>query len=101
MRRLLLTCAGFLTLANVLCANPACTSNTIAYYMANYVDQNTACQVGDKLFFGFNYSGTSQGSTAPTSTEVNVVGDPSDPNEPGLLFSSSGWTVSGGQRPFR
>jgi hypothetical protein len=96
MKRTLLSCAAVAILASVVYANPLCTSNTIAYYMANYVDQTTACQVGDKLFFGFNYSGTAAGgAVAPTSSEVTVNGDPSNPQEPGLLFSSTGWTVSG------
>jgi len=51
--------------------------------------------VGDKLFYDFIYSGTSIGGVTPVSgSQVNVVGDPSNPLEPGLVFSSTAWTVS-------
>ena len=95
MRRLLLSCVGLMAMAGALSANPLCTANSMAYYMANYTDANTACQVGDKLFFGFNYSVTARGTTGPTNTQVTVTGDSSNPNEPGLVFASSGWSVSG------
>ncbi len=99
MKRILLTCAALAALASVASANPLCASNTIAFYIQNYVDTNTACMVGDKLFYNFNYSGTAAGATAPTSAQVNVVGDGSNPYEPGLIFSSNGWTVSGTATP--
>ena len=95
MKRIILICAALAAMSGVAPANPLCASNTIAYYIQNYVDANSACMVGDKLFYNFNYSGTSSGATAPTSAQVNVVGDGSNPNEPGLIFSSSGWTVNG------
>ena len=99
MKRILLTCAALAALASVASANPLCGSNTIAFYIQNYVDMNTACVVGDKLFYNFNYSGTAAGATAPTSAQVNVVGDGSNPYEPGLIFSSNGWTVNGTATP--
>ena len=34
-------------------------------------------------------------ATIPSATEVNIAGDSSNPNEPGLIFSSAKWTVSG------
>ena len=95
MKRTLLILAGLAALSNIASANPACLSDTIANYMANYTSLATACQVGDKLFYAFLYSGTAAGTTAPTSSQVTVVGDSSNVNEPGLVFSSSGWTVSG------
>lgn len=101
MTRTLLVIAALIALANFASANPLCTSNSIAYYEANYLDINSACQVGDKLFFGFNYSGTASNATAPTNAQVQITPDPSDPTEPGLLFTApdgtggSLWSVSG------
>jgi hypothetical protein len=82
-------------IAGVASANPLCLSDTMANYQANYATLATACQVGDKLFYAFNYSSTANNATAPTNAQVLVNGDPSNPNEPGLIFSSAGWTVSG------
>jgi hypothetical protein len=95
MKRTVLVLLGF---AGIISASPVlCPSNSIAYYQANYTSSSTACQVGDKLFYGFTYSPTSFPDTvvAPQGTQVFVNGDPSNPNEPGLIFSSSGWTLTG------
>src|SRR5215471_13301817 len=81
--------------AGMAAANPLCLSDTIANYIANYTSMATACQVGDKLFYNFGYLPTASHATAPDATQVTVTGDPSNPNEPGLIFASSGWTVSG------
>jgi hypothetical protein len=67
----------------------------MANYMLNYTNAMNGCQVGDKLFYNFNYSSTSSGATGPSAAQVNVVGDPANPNEPGLIFASTGWTVNG------
>jgi hypothetical protein len=108
MRRLLITAAAVVSLAGIASANPLCTANTLAFYQANYTSAATGCVVNDKLFFNFTYSPT-QGSgtgtpgsvTAPTAAQVNVVGDTSVANESGLVFSSSGWSVSGSSSPAR
>lgn len=94
MRRSLVLLSALTLFALIGSANPLCTINTIDYYTQNYTSFTTACQVGDKLFFNFSYTPTSAGATAPDATQVNVIGDSSDPNEPGLIFSSSLWTVS-------
>jgi hypothetical protein len=84
-----------MALAGMASAFPLCTSNTAAFYVSTYNSSTNACQVGDKLFYGFFYSGTAVGGATPvTGSQVNVVGDPSNPNEPGLIFSSTAWTVS-------
>ena len=93
MKRTLLLAVA---VAGVAAANPLCTNDTIANYQANYTTLATACQVGDKLFYAFTYTPSSSANvTPPTGAQVNVIGDSSNPNEPGLIFSSSGWTVSG------
>jgi hypothetical protein len=72
-----------------------CTSDTAANYVANFQGINNACIVGDKLFYNFNILTTSHLATGPTNAQITIVGDPSNPYEPGLLFSSNGWSVSG------
>ncbi len=96
MKRIVLIVAVLAALVNVASAAPLlCASATAAYYMTTYNSLANACQVGDKLFYNFSYSGTSIGGLTPVDgSQVNVVGDSSNPNEPGLIFSSNAWTVS-------
>ena len=91
MRRITLL---LLASAAIAAANPLCLPDTLANYEANYTTFATACQVGDKLFYAFNYSVTTNNAVGPTNAQVTVNGDSSNPNEPGLIFASSGWTVS-------
>ena len=102
MNRLLMTASAMIALAGYASANPLCTANTLAYYIANYTTAATACVVNDKLFYNFGYSSTAGSGTgtpgtvvAPTAAQVTVTGDPSNLSQPGLVFASSGWTVSG------
>ncbi|HXK05099.1 MAG TPA: PEP-CTERM sorting domain-containing protein [Verrucomicrobiae bacterium] len=102
MRRILFILLTLTALAGISSANPLCLSDTIANYITNYNTLATACQVGDKLFYGFGYSGTGNNATAPTSSQVMINGDGSNPNEPGLIFTSpstGGWTVTGTATP--
>lgn len=87
--------AALTALAGMASANLLCGGDTATNYIANYNTLANACQVGDKLFYGFIYTGTSIGGIQPvTSSQVNIVGDPGNPNEPGLVFSSNAWTLS-------
>jgi len=108
MRQTLIILAVLIAIANLTSANPVCTTNTMAYYMATYKDATTGCMVDDKLFYNFNYSGTQSPGTgtpgsvlAPTSSQVMVTGSLLNPNEPGLVFTApngSGgtlWSVNG------
>uniref|UniRef100_Q01QF6 PEP-CTERM protein-sorting domain-containing protein n=1 Tax=Solibacter usitatus (strain Ellin6076) TaxID=234267 RepID=Q01QF6_SOLUE len=91
---LLSALSAFALIGSASSLYPACGANTFDYYMQNYATVSSACAVGDKLFFDFSYLPTNSGAIAPTGAQVNIVGDISDPNEPGLVFSSSLWTVS-------
>jgi hypothetical protein len=95
MRRILFVLAAAIGLANFAMANPLCVSGqTVAYYEANYTTLTNACQVGDKLFYGFNYTSIGQnGAATVPNSAVTVIADPSNPNEPGLIFQGS-WSVS-------
>ena len=98
------TLATLMALASFASADPiypACGLDTMANYIQNYTTLATACQVGDKLFYNFDYQPTvGGGAVAPTAAQVNIVGDPSNVNEPGLVFTSGGWTVSGTSTSF-
>src|SRR6516162_7831389 len=97
MRRIPVFLLVATALAGISFANPVCTG-TLQNAVTNYTSLATACQVGDKLFYNFTYSGTSgtaNPGAAPSASQVNLANDASNPNEPGLIFSSSFWTVSG------
>jgi hypothetical protein len=95
MRRTILLLAALTAFAGMASAFPMCLNNTATFYQTTYTSAASACQVGDKLFYGFIYSGTAIGGATPVDGSlVNIVGDPTDPNEPGLVFSSTAWTVS-------
>jgi hypothetical protein len=100
-RTLFIIFAALTALASLSSANPLCTTNTVAYYQANYTDASNGCTVGNLIFFNFNYSGTSQGATAPANSQVEITPESGDPTSPGLVFSApngdggSLWSVSG------
>ena len=101
MRRIPVFLLVATALAGISFANPVCTG-TLQNAVTNYTSLATACQVGDKLFYNFTYSGTSgtaNPGAAPSASQVNLANDASNPNEPGLIFSSSFWTVSGTPSP--
>jgi hypothetical protein len=102
MKRFLLTLTAAAGVAGYASANPLCTANTMAFYQANYTNAATGCVVNDKLFYNFTYNATQASGTgpsgsvvAPTAAQVMVNGDSSNPIQPALIFSSTGWTVSG------
>jgi hypothetical protein len=97
MRRTLLILAAFAGLAGISQAAPLCTANTFAFYQATYTNLGSACQFSNMLFFNFSYVGTASGPgvTAPTGAQVTITPDSSDPTEPGMTFTSGGWSVNG------
>jgi hypothetical protein len=102
MRRTFIILAALTVLASLTYANPLCTTNTVAYYQANYTDISNGCSVGDIIFFNFNYSSTAHGGpVAPTNALVQITPDPTNTTEPGLIFSApdgaggSLWSVNG------
>jgi len=56
----------------------------------------TGCIISDKLFYSFSLAGSdSTGGSGPAASAITLTPDLADPNNPGILFSSSGWSVSG------
>jgi hypothetical protein len=94
MRRIFFIFAAMIALSSLALAYPLCTTQSIQYYETNFNGIANACQIGDKLFYNFNYSSTATGgaSTVPASA-VTVTADPSNPNEPGIFFTSD-WAIS-------
>jgi len=53
------------------------------------------CTIGDKLFSSFVYGSTAHGTgVAVPNTQVFLTTDNSNPYNPGIVFSSSGWVVA-------
>ena len=90
MKRILLVpiAMAFVAIGN---ASPICVQDTLANYIAN----NTACTIGDKLFTNWGYS-----SATTSATSITVVPQPG-PNggitDPGVLFSSGAWNAFPGE----
>jgi len=97
MRQAILILAALTALTSLAPAAPVCVNgNTLQSYITNNATLANACQVGDKVFWGFAYSSSvSGGGVAPTASQITITGDPSNPGEPGLIFASGLWVVSG------
>src|ERR1035438_2957783 len=90
--------ATLVAFASIASAAPLCTSLNVVT-LADYVALgSTGCQIGDKVFFNFFDSPTSGGSaTAPVpASAVSVTPVGVGTYNPGLTFSSSDWSVTGG-----
>ncbi len=98
--RILLVPVALIMLAGVTLAAPMCTdSASLAAYITNYTGFANACAIGDKLFYDFTYrpSSTPPG-IAPGSNQIIVYTLPGDGiTNPGVGFSSGGFTVGTGQ----
>ena len=92
LRNLLL---ALFSLAVIASANPLCTATTYDVYVNTYTTLANACQIGDKLFYGFTFTPQSSNATGPNANQVNITPDASNPNEPGIIFGSSLWSVNG------
>ena len=94
MKQLVLLMAVMASLCALATAAPLCVAGgTMTSYMAL---GSSGCEIGDKLFFNFNYAGTAGGAgVAVPSSAVTVTPVNTDPYNPGLSFASSGWSLSG------
>ena len=99
MKRLLLVsvmlvAGNALGLANSLCVNDA----TLQSYITGNTTFATACQIGDKLFWGFQLTnGPLAIGAEPDATQIQVQTIPGDGfSNIGISFNSGGWFISGG-----
>ena len=102
-KRLLIALACAITLSLFTAAasplTPCPDGATLATYIATY-GGNTGCQIGDKIFSNFVYTGPSGTGTAPTSggITVNTVDGTNNifPGDIGLSFNGT-WDATAGQ----
>jgi hypothetical protein len=98
VRRILLLLALLGVLGPLAVASPLCTDGgTLQSYIDNYKTLATACQIGDKLFYGFVF--TKVGGFGPNAPQINVQTLPGDGlSNIGIDFNSGGWAVAHGNR---
>jgi hypothetical protein len=94
MRLSILLAMALIAFANMASAAPLClTGGTLASYQAL---GSGGCMNGDLLFSNFSYVGTSQGqgnTVANTQIFLTPVGSGTLSPGPGIIFSSTGWSV--------
>jgi hypothetical protein len=94
MRLLIVLAVAVIALASTASAAPVClTGGTLASYQAL---GSGGCMIGDLRFSNFSYVGTSQGqgsTVANTQVFLTPVGSGTLNPGPGIIFSSTGWSV--------
>jgi hypothetical protein len=96
MKRILIVPLALLFLAGSALASPLCATAGLDVYVGTYNTPSisNACQIGDKLFYDFQYSVTT--GTAPIGT-ITITPDPGDGvTNPGLQITSGSFTVLSG-----
>jgi hypothetical protein len=99
VRRILISFALIGLFASWAAANQLCVNDgNLASYITNYSTFGTACQIGDKLFWGFSLSTGSQAIGAePAASDIQVQSHPGDGlSNIGIVFNTGGWAVSSG-----
>lgn len=94
MKRAVLVVGLLLVMSSAGWAIPTCGVNSLAYYITNFggTTAGSGCQIDDKEFYGFGYTGSAFGFAAdPTAAGITVTPDPT-PMNPGLNFSAS-WSA--------
>lgn len=91
MKKVLFTLALCVS-SSVLQATPVCVQGTLQ----DYINLGKGgCTIEDKVFSNFMYAPTAVNAVAPTAAQVAVAPIPGDPLNPGIAFTSGGWTVIG------
>lgn len=94
MKKTILSIAIALASVASVSAAPTCSVGTLADYIAL---GSEGCTIGDKLFSGFVYAGTAGGGATAVAASDIVVNPLVSATDPGILFSSGGWTAFNGQ----
>jgi hypothetical protein len=97
MRRVVPILIALTGLTALATANPiSCPTDTYDNYVLNFSSAASGCTIADKLFWGFTYGGSSRnGASIVSASNINITPDATDLNNPGLVFTSSFWTVTG------
>lgn len=97
MKRMLVVPLALLFWAGCAAANPLCTSVHLDQYIANNTTLASACQIGDKLFYGFSFDASYTAGAAPVSSQITVIPDAANPiSNPGLTLATGGFTIVSG-----
>jgi hypothetical protein len=85
---------GGLASANQLCVN----DNSLQQYINSYNSLANACQIADKIFWGFSLTpGPSASGGEPAASQIQVQDVPFDGvSNVGIIFNSGGWITSFG-----
>jgi hypothetical protein len=79
--------------ATTLCVN----DDTLQNYINNYSTAETACQIGDKLFYNFQLVNNNGNTNGPAATNIQVQDLPFDGvSNIGVNFNTGGWVISNG-----
>ena len=80
--------------ANQLCVN----DNSLQQYITSYNSLANACQIADKIFWGFSLTGGPSASGGePSASQIQVQDVPFDGvSNVGIIFNSGGWITSFG-----
>jgi hypothetical protein len=92
---LLMTAAAFA--GSIAAANPLCVNDAnLASYITNNATYANACQIGDKLFWGFTLTpGPTSIGAEPTAASIQVQTVPGDSlTNIGIVFNTGGWITS-------
>ena len=89
---LLLVIAGLVSLSAI--ASPLCTTATLQTYITSFTNQANACQIGDKLFWGFSLTDLAGATADPTASQITLTPLGADPANPGIRFGSGGWVIA-------
>jgi hypothetical protein len=86
--------AGPIAKASTMCVNDA----SLATYISGNSTYESACQIGDKLFWGFTLTnGQSSIGAEPAATDIQVQTYPGDGlTNIGIAFNTGGWSTSNG-----
>jgi hypothetical protein len=86
--------AGSVVNASTMCVNDA----SLATYISGGSTRESACQIGDKLFWGFTLtSGPDAIGAEPAATDIQVQTFPGDGlTNTGIAFNTGGWSTSNG-----
>lgn len=99
MKQALLLMTAVVLASSVAGANSLCVNDgSLASYISGSSTFGTACQIGDKLFWGFALTaGPNAIGAEPTASQIQVQTLPGDGlSNIGIAFNSGGWVISSG-----
>jgi hypothetical protein len=99
MKKVMLLLMVSVVFAGMASANQLCVNdNSLQQYITSYNTQANACQIADKIFWGFALTpGSSASGGEPTASQIQVQDVPFDGvSNVGIIFNSGGWITSFG-----